>query len=399
MSDNTKITVIVPTRERPDTLFHCVRTLVAQDYQNAVFIISDNFSQDTTRAVVDSFNDPRIRYVNTGKRVSMSHNWEFALGHVTDGWVTFLGDDDGILPGGLSKVAKVINESGCQAVTSRWVHYCWPNSNVRENQLTIPLVSGTELRATNKWFKRVMQGSVQYYELPWVYVGGFVEVGLINAARDNSGKFFLSMTPDVYSSMALALLTDHYVYMNEPVCVVGASWHSTGASTFGASKDQNASLKYFSEENIPLHPMLGTKIVKSIPFLTYECYLQAAHLHSPSLSVDMSEQLALVRSHASPCNYEEVRAACDEVARLNEIDVWVVGKKEKLLKIAAWYEMISWRNIRKMWQLMVIDAKYFDVKDVYSASLLANTLYVFRFKYRNWRWCKLASILGRLKGR
>jgi hypothetical protein len=51
--------------------------------------------------VVASFKDPRIRYVNTGKHLSMSHNWEFALSHVEKGYVTFVGDDDGLLPGAI----------------------------------------------------------------------------------------------------------------------------------------------------------------------------------------------------------------------------------------------------------------------------------------------------------
>lgn len=397
MSGDVKFTVIVPTRERPDTLIHCLRTLVAQDYDNAEFIVSDNFSQDNTKEIVESFDDPRIRYINTGKRISMSHNWEFALGQVTDGWVTILGDDDGMLPGGLAKVAQVVNESGCKAVTSKWSHYCWPNSNDRENQLTIPLVSGVELRVASQWLDKVMRGHAQYYELPWLYVGGFVEIGLINAARDEYGRFFMSMTPDVYSSIALALVTDRYVFMNETVCIVGASSHSTGAAAFGASNNQKASQKFYSEENIPLHSNLGSKILTSIPFLIYECYLQAAHLHTDSLVVDMSDQLALARSHALPRYYEEVRNGCDEIACLNGVDIWQVEKKEKLLRLGIWYRKFSLQNIRKLWQLMVVNAKDFGVEDVYSAAVLANVLYVFRSKYRNWRWCKLASILNKFR--
>ncbi|RYZ29021.1 MAG: glycosyltransferase, partial [Sphingobacteriales bacterium] len=77
-----KYTVVVPTRERADTLLHTLRTCVTQNYDNLTILVSDNCSQDTTEEVVRSFNDPRIQYVNTGKRLSMSHNWEFALSQV-----------------------------------------------------------------------------------------------------------------------------------------------------------------------------------------------------------------------------------------------------------------------------------------------------------------------------
>ena len=46
-------------------------------------LVSDNFSKDSTEEVVGDIRDPRIRYVNTGKRVCMSHNWEFALSNVS----------------------------------------------------------------------------------------------------------------------------------------------------------------------------------------------------------------------------------------------------------------------------------------------------------------------------
>ena len=116
MGTSVKFNVIIPTRERADVLLHCLRTVVMQDYEDLTIIVSDNFSQDNTRQVVDSFHDPRIKYVNTGKRVRMSHNFEFALSHVKDGWVTILGDDDGLLPDALTTVAGVIKKTGCQAI-------------------------------------------------------------------------------------------------------------------------------------------------------------------------------------------------------------------------------------------------------------------------------------------
>ena len=34
MGDRVKFSVIIPTRERSDVLLHCLRTVVAQDYEN-----------------------------------------------------------------------------------------------------------------------------------------------------------------------------------------------------------------------------------------------------------------------------------------------------------------------------------------------------------------------------
>ena len=113
-----KLTILIPTRERCDTLYDTLRTCLNQTYQNLEIIVSDNFSQDRTKEVVMSFDDKRLKYINTGKRISMSENFDFALSHVKDGYIMFIGDDDGILPNSLEYVNEIINTTGCEAVVS-----------------------------------------------------------------------------------------------------------------------------------------------------------------------------------------------------------------------------------------------------------------------------------------
>jgi glycosyltransferase involved in cell wall biosynthesis len=116
----------VPTRERCDTLIHTLSTILAQDYDNFSVLVSDNASNDDTRQKVEGLNDSRIIYINTRHRVSMSENWEFALNNVKYGWVTVLGDDDGLLPGSLNYVDQVIKKTGLKAIRSNGCTYSWP---------------------------------------------------------------------------------------------------------------------------------------------------------------------------------------------------------------------------------------------------------------------------------
>ena len=94
MLNEIKFTIVIPTRERADTLAHTLANVVLQDYGNFQILVSDNASDDDTREVVQSFTRTHnnIRYINTNQRLSMSHNWEFALSHIDDGWVIFLGE-------------------------------------------------------------------------------------------------------------------------------------------------------------------------------------------------------------------------------------------------------------------------------------------------------------------
>lgn len=278
---NIKFTIIIPTRERPDTLLYTLRTVVTQDYDNFDIIVSDNFSQDNTKDVVDSFNDPRIKYINPGKRLSMSTHWEFALSHVKNGWVTLLGDDDGLMPGALSTVNKIIKETNIQAITSIRNTYGWINSTIEANRLIISLNKGYEFRDGHEWIKKwLVDDDAICSDLPSISTGGFVDIEIINHARNKGGKFFLSITPDVYSAIAIASIVGKFVILKEPIFVSGASHHSIGTS--GSCELKSKILDdFYSENDIPFHDSLaGIEKIGSIPIGNYDCYLKSSFLHN-----------------------------------------------------------------------------------------------------------------------
>ena len=59
------ISIVIPTRQRADTLLRCLKTCVAQDFEEVEFIVSSNSCTDNTKDVTLSFNDPRIRLIET----------------------------------------------------------------------------------------------------------------------------------------------------------------------------------------------------------------------------------------------------------------------------------------------------------------------------------------------
>lgn len=394
--ERVKFNVIIPTRERSDTLYHALRTVVAQDYSNLSIIVSDNFSGDDTKAVVDSFDDPRIRYINTGRRVSMSHNWEFALSHVTEGWITFLGDDDGMLPGCLARIADVIKATRASAVMSQWRFYSWPNCIGNANQLTIPLGQGYEQRSSRRWLAKLMRGEVDYHELPYLYTGGFADFKLIDSARNGDGAFFCSMTPDVFSAIVIASRTDSYVMLQEPVCVMGVSSHSNGASNLSSNSPTQPSDLFFSEKNIPFHPILGSPRIKSIQIIVYEAYLQSLHIHSDALQIELAEQMALALAAADPGYYPQLKSYCDEVMDKS------AGSAAKFpLPLRRWSMRVvaRWRTtlkrIRQGLADLSVDAAAYHVKDVFGAAQLTSTLYRFHRADRHWRVRKVIAFLVR----
>jgi len=328
-----RISIIIPTRERYDTLKYTLETCVMQDDSNLAIIVSDNFSQDATKEVIQSFLDERIRYINPGKRLSMSHHWEFALSHVGDGYVLFLGDDDGLLPNSLKNLRAIIQSTGMKAIAWAQASYSWPTHihPDESNQLFVPLSRKFEVRSTEKYLSDVAQFKVSYLELPGLYKG-LVHHDVIEQARSKEGLFFNSNQPDIYSAVAIANTISDYYYSYKPFTINGASHHSGGTSYFSNSDNEQtkASIKKFlKEDNIPFHPQLV--LASSMPIITAESFLQANdHLqHGTKILIDFRRLLLKAIETAVPMsnsNYDAVVFAVREIARLNGVDDQYIEK-------------------------------------------------------------------------
>ena len=376
--DNTFFTIVIPTRDRQDTLMYAISSALSQEYSNFEVLISDNASIDQTCEMVHSVNDPRLRYVRTSKRVSMSKNWEFALNHVRDGWVTVLGDDDGILPGSLRLVDKIIKETGTSAIRSNGCSYYWPGINQsRYGTLCTSLRKGYEIRNSGKWLQKVLDGMADYTELPMLYNGGFISTSLIVTAKRKTENLFLSMTPDVYSAIVFSLLTQDFVYSREPLSINGASVHSGGTAFFEKKKVIRAydpAEKFYSEENIPFHPSLPlTKVgrpVRSIPIIIYEAYLQAKPFHDlKNIRSSAFRQilLAIVKSGA---HHQEVIKWAEEFAGKNNV---VMPNSYSLFVISAMvvFLQLSSKIAKALSSLCVRGRENFPIKNVFEATLVA----------------------------
>lgn len=381
--EKLKFTVIIPTRDRSDTLESSLRTCVSQDYDNLEIIVSDNFSQDKTKEVVESFKDSRIRYINTGKRLSMSHNWEFALSHVDGGYVMYLGDDDGILPGAFTELNEIINKTGCEAICWNCACYNWPcciNEHQR-NTLAISLQTSLEERNSEQMLIDVINLKRTYLELPTLY-RGLVSHHAIKKAM-SKGIFFYSMTPDVYSAIALSCVLKTYYYSFKPYAMIGSSGHSIGRASFSSAHGLQAAApkKFLSEDNIPFHSKLT--LTSSLPIFMAESFLQAQD-HIPSakcfeINIKKVLQVAVEQVTSEPrSRYDTIIEAVKKIAHLNNLDHYlpqiISPHQGEIPDSKPMFEI----NISNGYA--ELDCTEFCVRNVYDASLL----------------CKHVIVLGKL---
>lgn len=249
-----KYTVIIPTRDRAETLEATLRTCLRQTYRNFEILVSDNCSVDNTKEIVERFKDPRLRYINPGRRLSMSRNFEFALGHVTEGFVMFIGSDDGIMPGAIDYVDSIVRNYQVDAVSCSQATYVWPD--FPDEQIASRLTFGglrnhVEIRRSSDWLEKTLNFQVTYcFDLPNLYCG-FVHKRVIDKAYKD-GQYFRSITPDAYSAFATAICIDKYAFSYRPFSIAGASSKSNGASAMHPAGDAAESTKFFHENDIEL---------------------------------------------------------------------------------------------------------------------------------------------------
>jgi len=370
---NTKFTIVIPTRNRAENLIWSLKTCTSQDYDDLTIIVSDNQSTDDTEEVVRSANDKRIKYVKTPDSLSMTHNWEFGLNHVGEGFVSFCGDDDGYLPGALAQVHDYVVQSGTQAIGQVRDGYAWPTFTIegQQNRLTVSLGEEFEVLDSLDQVQTAMNNPTSYMNLPIIYKG-FVDMEVINEFKSRSGStsFFRSMVPDVFSGLAVAGTIGNYGFAHRSFALNGASSHSTGTAEFHtAPKDDT----FAKESKIPFHPRLV--FAPSIPIILGECILQ---LQDVGILTDYEVDIGtLMRSAMSVATngsrsdkaFSKIESAVREIGHRNDMvdaaEDAINGVKRRFSARVGYVEGLDVINKR-----VNVDASKHGVTNIYEASVL-----------------------------
>ncbi len=229
------ISIIIPTRERARYLRHSLATALAIQDDHVEIIVSDNASTDETRQVVESFSDPRLKYLNTGRRVSMRMNFEFAFQNATGDYVISFGDDDGILPGQFNALRKLLESRRPDAVSWSLPAYGWPVDGYGTKVGGIRFSSrdcfGRPTRLTTAEALAILQiGHLHdFYRLPRIYHGAMSR-NFLDRMRDPSGILFRARSPDIYASFRAVVMGGNFDYYPHPFSINGHSPASTGGS-------------------------------------------------------------------------------------------------------------------------------------------------------------------------
>ncbi len=229
-----KISVLIPTRERAETLGPCIQTCLAQDYDNMEVLVSDNASSPATHATVASFSDSRLQYFRQDTRVSMRQNFEFLINQAKGDYIIIIGDDDGLMPGAIRRIAQFLKQNPVDVLNWTGIVYYWPN--LASSGLGYLMVKygkvfgGLQSIDPKRLLNDFATGKVNNYVHGAAIYHGCISSRLIPYLKQPNGQFFNNHMPDVYCCVALLYAAKTMARLNHPLSISGVSRASTGSS-------------------------------------------------------------------------------------------------------------------------------------------------------------------------
>lgn len=260
---NIFFNIIVPTKNRKDTLKSTLKTILNQNYEDYKIIVLDNNSTDGTGEFIKSLNNQSIIYEKSDFDLPMHVNWERGIKFCEKGFITILGDDDGLCPNALNELNIFLNGNETQIVS--WSPNCYHWLNIcseKKNEAEIYFASNKKTKFSkfdsNTILKRIIDMSLIYLESPMIY-NSFVDINLIKKIRQKKKDniFFSNGIPDIYSGLILLLNSKEFYKANFPIGVAGISKSSIGALISKKTKtmdDIKKNMEYFKINRVPPIP-------------------------------------------------------------------------------------------------------------------------------------------------
>lgn len=155
MDSQIKVSVIIPTYNRRESIMKSVESVLNQSYGNLECIIVDDCSDDGTEDIIRNIKDKRVKYIKNGSRSGAAKSRNIGCTYATGSVVAFNDSDDIWKKEKLSKQLQAL----CNHANYGMV-YC--SFQRREGDITIrmPQLQIPDRSLSGKMFDFLIQGNV-----------------------------------------------------------------------------------------------------------------------------------------------------------------------------------------------------------------------------------------------
>lgn len=271
-----RISIAIPTRERALYLRSLLETCVAIEDDQLEIVVSDNASTDNTREVVESFGDPRIRYLNTGSRLSMRQNFENVINATTGDYVIMSGDDDGFIPGQWPYLRTLLEQERPAFLSWRSRYYLWPDARQPDGGGRLKLTKSQSFGAvshvpTKTVLAAIVNATTNGYDAAAMIYHGAASRAVMDAMKAKTGAVFRCSVPDVYFTVAANAFAGEILFVEHPLSIQAISPKSTGFSArFSQGRGDETAINRFTAEmstDPEIDPMPGRMAVIELYYL------------------------------------------------------------------------------------------------------------------------------------
>lgn len=244
-----KFSVLLPTRNRVRYLAFAIQTVLRQDYSDWEIIVSDNDSEEDVAGLCRSLGDVRVKYYRTSEFIPVTDNWNNALSRSTGDYVIMLGDDDGLMRGHLSTMARLIRQFDQPDLVYTGAYiYAYPgvlpghpdgllqrNSNpifASREPFWLPAPHGRALVDQAMKLRMPVTFNMQHSVISQRFIDSLAE----------KGAFFQSPYPDFYATNVAFLKSDRILVYQRPMVTIGITPRSYGFFHF--NKDEKGGMEF-----------------------------------------------------------------------------------------------------------------------------------------------------------
>ncbi len=240
--DTPLFSILLPTRNRLGLAKGMIATLLGQTCQDWELIVADNASEEDVGGYLAGLRDPRIRWLRSDEALPVTDNWNRAIDAARGRLVVMMGDDDGLVPGALARIAALARDfPDAEAIYCGAWHFAFPGAIAvypdgaltDVTRLQLPLRGRHTPEPLPREEARALALAALAMRCDYAFnMQHFVFTSRLLGRIRAHGAVFQGPFPDFYAANLALLLAASVLAVPEPLVIIGISRKSYGHHHF-----------------------------------------------------------------------------------------------------------------------------------------------------------------------
>lgn len=254
MNQSPLLSIVIATKNRQKYALSAIESILSLRNKKIEIVIHDNSENDSLQKMLSKYiSDKLVIYKYVKEPLSFISNFNAAIEISNGEYICIIGDDDGI-NSEISEVVEWCKENDVDALTGNLnANYRWEGTGVKDTFFTKMLGSTLTITHFNCKIKDVdieyslkefaKNGCTNYldFDFPKLY-HGIIKKDLLEEIRSKIGHYILGLSPDIYSSLALACVVKKLLIVDYPLTISGVCAES-GSVKEGQKKNHSKELE------------------------------------------------------------------------------------------------------------------------------------------------------------